>query len=72
MNVNEDKMKINYNRLWKFLVDKNMNKKDLFIGKAWYTIFNYSKNTKMRICIELYTDVSTIILLDRASNKNNC
>lgn len=62
-------MKVNYNGLWKILIDKNMNKKDLAekVSLAPATIAKMSKGEFVsmeilyRICISLGTNFGEII-----------
>ena len=62
-------MKINYNGLWKLLIDKNMNKKDLQkkVGIAPATIAKMGKGEFVsmeilyRICISLETNFRELI-----------
>lgn len=69
MNIKNDIMKINYNGLWKLLIDKNMNKKDLQekVGIAPATIEKMGKGEFVsmeilyRICISLETNFGEII-----------
>lgn len=69
MNIKDDIMKINYNGLWKLLIDKNMNKKDLQekVGIAPATIAKMGKGEFVsmeilyRICISLDTDFEELI-----------
>ncbi len=69
MNIKDDIMKINYNGLWKLLIDKNMNKKDLQekVGIAPATIAKMGKGEFVsmeilyRICISLDTDFGELI-----------
>lgn len=66
-------MKISYNGLWKILIDKNMQKKDLIdkIGISSTTIAKMGKGEKVsldvieRICSYFDCDVGDIISFDR-------
>ena len=78
MNIKDGNMKINYNGLWKLLIDKNMNKRDLQekVGIAPATIAKMGKGEFVsmeilyRICIELDTDFGELISLNRPNNIN--
>ena len=66
-------MKISYNGLWKILIDKNMQKKDLInkIGISSTTIAKMGKGEKVsldvieRICSYFDCDIEDIISFDR-------
>ena len=66
-------MKISYNGLWKILIDKNMQKKDLIdkIGISSTTIAKMGKGEKVsldvieRICSYFDCDIGDIICFDR-------
>ena len=76
MNIKDDIMKINYNGLWKLLIDKNMNKKDLQekVGIAPATIAKMGKGEFVsmvilyRICISLDTDFGELISIAEENN----
>ena len=78
MNIKDGNMKINYNGLWKLLIDKNMKKRDLQekVGIAPATIAKMGKGEVVsmeilyRICIELDTDFGELISLNRTNNIN--
>jgi hypothetical protein len=66
-------MKINYNGLWKVLIDKNMNKKDL-MEKVSLSPTTVAKMTKgefvsmqvlYRICKNLDVDFKDIIAMEK-------
>ena len=69
MNIKDGNMKINYNGLWKLLIDKNMNKKDLQekVGIAPATIAKMGKGEFVSmeilyiICISLETNFGELI-----------
>lgn len=71
-------MKVNYNGLWKLLIDKNMNKKDLqeTVGIAPETIAQMGKGEFVsmeilyRICIELNADFGELISINNNIFKN--
>lgn len=62
-------MKISYNKLWKILIDKNMNKKDLQVAVKMSPNTmakmgrneNISMDVLVRICKELNCDVGDIM-----------
>lgn len=66
-------MKINYNGLWKVLIDKNMNKKDLMekVGLSPATVAKMTKGEFVsmqvlyRICKKLDVDFKDIIAIER-------
>lgn len=72
-------MAFNYNKLWKLLIDKNMNKTDLRkkISSTPSTIAKLSKNENVsleilgRICKELNCNIGDIIdyIPDKEVNK---
>ena len=76
MNIKDDFMKINYNGLWKLLIDKNMNKKDLQekVGIAPATIAKMGKGEFVsmeilyRICIPLDTNFGELISIAEENN----
>lgn len=71
-------MKVNYNGLWKLLIYKNMNKKDLqeTVGIAPATIGKMGKGEFVsmgilyRICIELNADFGELISINNNIFKN--
>lgn len=66
-------MKINYNGLWKVLIDKNMNKKDLMekVGLLPATVAKMTKGEFVsmqvlyRICKNLDVDFKDIIAMEK-------
>ncbi|BET21062.1 helix-turn-helix domain-containing protein [Solobacterium moorei] len=74
MNIKGAKMKVNYNGLWKLLIDKNMNKKNLKekLGIAPATIAKMGKGEFVsmeilyRICVALNTDFGELISVSRS------
>lgn len=72
-------MKISYNGLWKILIDKNMQKKDLInkIGISSTTIAKMGKGEKVsldvieRICSCFNCDIGDIISFDRNGQNVN-
>lgn len=66
-------MKINYNGLWKVLIDKNMNKKDLMkkVGLSPATVAKMTKGEFVsmqvlyRICKDLDVDFKDIIAMEK-------
>lgn len=66
-------MKLSYNKLWKLLIDKNLNKQDLIklagvrsssvakLGKGE----NVNTNTLLKICKTLDCDISDIVEIIR-------
>lgn len=73
MNIKVENMKVNYNGLWKLLIDKNMNKRDLQekVGIAPATIAKMGKGEFVsmeilyRICLALNTDFGELISVSR-------
>lgn len=70
-------MRFSYNRLWKLLIDKNLNKKDLSIlsGVSATTLSKLKKGANvntdvlLRICNALNCDISDIVeILDESTN----
>ena len=67
------RMKINYNGLWKVLIDKNMNKKDLMekVGLSPATVAKMTKGKFVsvqvlyRICKNLDVDFKDIIAMEK-------
>lgn len=78
MNIEDAIMKVNYNGLWKLLIDKNMNKKGLqeTVGIAPATIAKMGKGEFVsmeilyRICIELNADFGELISVNNKISKN--
>ena len=68
-----EKMRMNYNGLWKLLIDKGLKKKDLqrLAGLSSSSVAKLSKNENVttdvlvRICQALQCDVSDIVEIDR-------
>ena len=68
-------MKINYNGLWKVLIDKNMNKKDLLdrVGISTATVAKMTKGEFVsmqvlyRICKELDVDFNDVISMYKSN-----
>ncbi|MDD7319329.1 MAG: helix-turn-helix transcriptional regulator [Prevotellaceae bacterium] len=66
-------MKINYNGLWKVLIDQNMNKKDLMkkVGLSPATVAKMTKGEFVsmqvlyRICKNLDVDFKDIIAMEK-------
>ncbi len=66
---------MNYNNLWKILIDKNLNKTDLMklAGVSSATIAKMSKNlyvgmdTLVRICRVLNCDIADVCSIERKS-----
>jgi hypothetical protein len=64
-------MKFNYNRLWKMLIDRNMNKTDLkdYVGLSTTTVAKLSKNETVnmnilaRICEYFNCEIEDIITI---------
>lgn len=71
-------MKISYNGLWKILIDKNMQKKDLIdkIGISSTTIAKMGKGGKVsldvieRICDYFNCDIGDVISFDRSGQRD--
>lgn len=69
----KEKMKFNYNGLWKTLIDKNMKKKDLIdrTGVSPTTISKMVKGEAVsltiigKICEELGTDIGDLICIEK-------
>lgn len=67
------RMKINYNGLWKVLIDQNMNKKDLMekVGLSPATVAKMTKGEFVsmqvlyRICKNLDVDFKDIIAMEK-------
>jgi DNA (cytosine-5)-methyltransferase 1 len=72
-------MAISYNKLWKLMIDHNMNKTELRkeAGLSTNVIAKLSKNdsvsmdTLQRICTALHCDVGDIVEITDDSNKKN-
>lgn len=70
-------MSVNYNKLWKLLIDKNMKKQDLQVqaGLSKGTITKLGKNedvnthTLTKICVALECDFCDIVE-NKIDNKN--
>ena len=70
-------MKVSYKKLWKLLIDKDMNKTDLRIatGISTSTIAKLSKGEDVtvsiltRICAALGCDVGDIMEIDKSVNE---
>lgn len=66
-------MKLNYNGLWKILIDKRMNKTDLkdIMGLSSSTISKMTKGENVsieiikKLAIEFNVDIGDIVSLDR-------
>ncbi len=67
-------MQVSYNKLWKLLIDKNMNKMDLRkqAGLSTGTLAKLGRNesvtTKVlvKICIALNCDIADIVEIEKA------
>jgi DNA-binding Xre family transcriptional regulator len=77
LNIREDtEMKISYNGLWKILIDKNMQKKDMIdkVGISSTTIAKMGKGEKVsldvleRICKYLDCNIGDIISFEKIDN----
>ena len=70
-------MIVNYNRLWKLLIDKKMNKKDLRLAANISTTAvakltkgqNVTTDLLLKICTALDCDFADIMEVDRNENK---
>lgn len=70
-------MKINYNGLWKVLIDKGMNKKELMekVGLSPATVAKMTKGEFVsmqvlyRICFSLDVDFKDIIAMEKKEGK---
>lgn len=70
-------MIVNYNRLWKLLIDKKMNKKDLRLAANISTTAvakltkgqNVTTDLLLKICNALDCDFADIMEVDRSENK---
>ena len=66
-------MTVSYKRLWKLLIDKDLNKKDLIehAGISGYTISRLNKNenvnteTLVKICAALDCDIADIMKITK-------
>ncbi|RCX19275.1 DNA-binding Xre family transcriptional regulator [Anaerobacterium chartisolvens] len=71
-------MIVNYNRLWKLLIDKKMNKKDLRLSANISTTAvakltkgqNVTTDLLLKICNALDCDFADIMEVDRSENKS--
>lgn len=71
-------MLVNYNKLWKILIDKNMKKKDLQIlaGISWSSVTKMSKGEMVsmeilvKVCKSLGCDIGDIVELS-TEEKND-
>lgn len=72
-------MNVSYKKLWKLLIDKNMNKADLrqLSGISTGTLAKLGKNENVttdvlvKICTALDCDISDIMELEREERENN-
>lgn len=72
-------MSISYNKLWKLLIDRNMNKTELRIASGITTSAlaklgkNEDVNTQVltKICSALHCDISDIIEIVEEGNSSN-
>ncbi|MGF3076515.1 helix-turn-helix domain-containing protein [Facklamia sp. P12955] len=72
-------MKINYNGLWKVMIDKGMNKKELMeeVGLSPATVAKMTKGEFVsmqvlyRICIKLDVDFKDIIEIGNREDKHD-
>lgn len=72
-------MSISYNKLWKLLIDRNMNKTELRIASGITTSAlaklgkneNVSTQVLTKICSALHCDISDIIEIVEEGNTNN-
>jgi len=70
---------ISYNKLWKLLIDKKMNKKDLRLAAGVSTAViaklgkgeNVTTDVLLRICTVLNCDISDIMEIDRGVLNSN-
>ncbi|MCR6544149.1 helix-turn-helix domain-containing protein [Dehalobacterium formicoaceticum] len=70
-------MIVNYNRLWKLLIDKKMNNKDLRLAANISTTAvakltkgqNVTTDLLLKICNALDCDFADIMEIDRSENK---
>jgi DNA-binding Xre family transcriptional regulator len=78
LDIREDaEMKISYNGLWKILIDKNMQKKDMIdkIGISSTTVAKMGKGEKVsldvleRICKYLDCNIGDIISFEKIDNS---
>jgi DNA-binding Xre family transcriptional regulator len=68
---------INYNKLWKLLIDKKMNKKDLRLAAGVSTAViaklgkgeNVTTDILLRICDVLNCDITEIMEIERAEQS---
>lgn len=72
-------MAISYNKLWKLLIDKKMNKKDLRLAAGISTTAiaklgkgeNLTTDILLKICSVLDCDIADICEVERTNMKNN-
>ena len=70
---------ISYNKLWKLLIDKRMNKKDLRLAAGVSTAViaklgkgdNVTTGVLLKICTVLDCDIADIMEIDKDSNYSN-
>lgn len=71
-------MAITYNKLWKLLIDKNMNKKDLRLAAGVSTTAiaklgkgeNLTTDVLLKICDALDCDIADICEVDRSAKND--
>lgn len=71
-------MKISYKKLWKLLIDKEINKKQLaeLSGISQYTVNkmthgdNVNTETLVKICTALQVDIGDVASLDNGDKEN--
>ena len=69
---------ISYNKLWKLLIDKKMNKKDLRLSAGVSTAViaklgkgeNVTTDVLLKICNVLNCDITDIMEIEREENPN--
>jgi len=69
-------MKISYDKLWKILIDKKMNKKDLRLAAGVSTAViakmgkseNLTTDVLIKICVALDCDITDIMGIEKANN----
>ena len=72
-------MAISYNKLWKLLIDKKMNKQDLRVAAGISTSViaklgkseNVTTDILLKICKTLDCDISDIMEIERQTANNN-
>jgi len=72
-------MAISYNKLWKLLIDKNMNKKDLRLKAGVSTAViakmgkgeNLTTDVLIKVCHALDCDICDIMELEKLSTNDN-